>query len=141
VWLDGRPPGLTDKVETWFIGIEDARGSAIGTQIIEGRISEEDTATSQHVAVINEAFTKKYFNNENPIGQYFGRPELGSSRNYKIVGIVQDARYLDFDFDKPISTPFLRAAQPLEVSNERQQPATSPARHHPGRAWRHCIRC
>src|SRR2546430_3417746 len=58
---------------------------------------------SQHVAVINEAFAKKYFNKENPIGQYFGRPELESPRLYKIVGVAQDARYLNFDFDKPRS--------------------------------------
>ena len=91
VWVNGRPaPGAAneDNVENmvYWDRVTPGYFSAIGTQIIEGRsISEEDTATSQHVAVINEAFAKKYFNKENPIGQYFGRPELESPRLYKIV--------------------------------------------------------
>ena len=89
---------------------------AIGTPIIEGRgISEEDTATSQHVAVINEAFARKYFKKEDPIGKYFGRPELESPRHYKIVGVAQDARYLDFDFDKPIGPFFFLAEAQHDV--------------------------
>jgi predicted permease len=112
VWVNGRPaPGpKEDNVENmvYWDRVTPGYFHAIGTQIIEGRsISEEDTATSQHVAVINEAFAHKYFNNENPIGQYFGRPDLGSPGLYEIVGVAQDARYLDFDFDKPIGPFFL----------------------------------
>src|SRR2546429_7106385 len=104
--------------------------SAIGTQIIEGRsISEEDTATSQHVAVINEAFAKKYFNKENPIGQYFGRPELESPRLYKIVGVAQDARYLNFDFDKPIG-PFFFLAEAQHDVVPKTGGDSNPGSHH-----------
>jgi predicted permease len=134
VWLDGRPaPGPdADKVENmvYWDRVTPGYFSAIGTQIIEGRgISEEDTATSQHVAVINEAFAKKYFNKENPIGQYFGRPELGSSRNYKIVGVVQDARYLDFDFDKPI-VPFFFLAEAQHDVVAKTGADSNPGSHH-----------
>lgn len=134
VWLYGRPaPGPdADKVENmvYWDRVTPAYFSAIGTQIIEGRgISEEDTATSQHVAVINEAFAKKYFNNENPIGQYFGRPELGSSRNYKIVGVAQDARYLDFDFDKPI-VPFFFLAEAQHDVVAKTGADSNPGSHH-----------
>jgi len=134
VWLDGRPapgPGA-DKVENmvYWDRVTSGYFSAIGTQIIEGRsISEEDTATSQHVAVINEAFAKKYFNNANPIGQYFGRPELGSSRNYKIVGVAQDARYLDFDFDKPI-VPFFFLAEAQHDVVAKTGADSNPGSHH-----------
>jgi predicted permease len=134
VWLDGRPaPGPdADKVENmvYWDRVTPGYFSAIGTQIIEGRsISEEDTATSQHVAVINEAFAKKYFNNENPIGQYFGRPELGSSRNYKIVGVAQDARYLDFDFDKPV-VPFFFLAEAQHDVVAKTGADSNPGSHH-----------
>jgi len=134
VWLDGRPaPGPdADKVENmvYWDRVTPGYFSAIGTQIIEGRsISEEDTATSQHVAVINEAFAKKYFNSENPIGQYFGRPELGSSRNYKIVGVAQDARYLDFDFDKPI-VPFFFLAEAQHDVVAKTGADSNPGSHH-----------
>ena len=134
VWLDGRPaPGPdADRVENmvYWDRLTPGYFSAIGTQIIEGRgISEEDTATSQHVAVINEAFAKKYFNNENPIGQYFGRPELGSSRNYKIVGVAQDARYLNFDFDKPI-VPFFFLPEAQHDVVAKTGADSNPGSHH-----------
>jgi predicted permease len=124
VWVNGRPaPGPNeDNLENmvYWDRVTPGYFHAIGTQIIKGRsISEEDTATSRHVAVINEAFARKYFNNENPIGKYFGRPDLGSSpRLYEIVGVVQDARYLDFDLDKPIGPFFfLPEAQHDVLSN------------------------
>jgi predicted permease len=93
VWIDGHPPpgpndnnfALRDRVTAGYF-------EAIGNPIIRGReISEQDTATSRHVAVINEAFARKYFKNEDPIGKHFGRDGIGSERQYEIVGIAQDA--------------------------------------------------
>jgi predicted permease len=68
---------------------------ALGTPIVEGRgFRESDTATSQHVAVVNEAFVKKFFTNgENPIGQHFGKDEPSHAGDYEIVGIAKDAKY------------------------------------------------
>jgi len=134
VWVNGRPaPGPNeDNVENmvYWDRVTPGYFSAIGTQIIEGRsISEEDTATSQHVAVINEAFAKKYFNKENPIGQYFGRPELESPRLYKIVGVAQDARYLNFDFDKPIG-PFFFLAEAQHDVVPKTGGDSNPGSHH-----------
>lgn len=77
----------------------------IGTPIIEGRgLSEQDTATSRNVAVINEAFARKFFKNEDPIGKHFGRkPE--ANREFEVVGVANDARYVTFNLDQP-SGPF-----------------------------------
>ena len=107
VWVDGRPaPGPDDDDFASWDRVTAGYFDAIGTRILEGRgITEQDTGTSLHVAVISQAFARKYFKNENPIGKYFGSPDLGSARLYKIVGVAQDARYLDSNLDKPIG-PF-----------------------------------
>jgi predicted permease len=134
VWMNGRPaPGPDeDTVENmvYWDRVTPGYFSAVGTQIIQGRsISEEDTATSQHVAVISEAFAKKYFNKENPIGQYFGRPELESPRLYKIVGVAEDARYLNFDFDKPVG-PFFYLAEAQHDVVPKTGGDSNPGSHH-----------
>ncbi len=68
----------------------------IGTPIVRGRgFLESDTATSQHVAVVNEAFTKKYFPGADALGKHFGKDEESHAGDYEIVGIVKDAKYQD----------------------------------------------
>jgi hypothetical protein len=69
-------------------------------------IDVQDTASFRHVAVINEAFARKYFKNEDPIGKHFARHGIGSEREYEIVGIAKDARYLTFHLERPIPPMF-----------------------------------
>jgi predicted permease len=79
----------------------------IGTPIIQGRdITEQDTANSQRVAVINEAFARRFFGNEDPIGRFFGQIPLSDSQ-YKVVGVARDARFSVFDMDKPVAPFFV----------------------------------
>jgi predicted permease len=107
VWVDGQPePGPNDEVFTSWDRVTTGYFEAVGNPILRGRgISEQDREGSQHVAAINEAFARKFFKNEDPIGRYFGQTGMGSPRQYEIVGIAQDARYVDSDLDKAIG-PF-----------------------------------
>jgi len=68
----------------------------MGQPILRGRsISEEDTATTRGVAVVNEAFAKRFFSGQDAIGKHFGldMPEYNTA--YEIVGIVRDAKYMN----------------------------------------------
>ncbi len=68
--------------------------------------NNHDTATSPKVALINEAAVKKYFPNENPIGQRYG----GSAENNaqtEIVGVVRDAKYASVRDPAPPTCTFL----------------------------------
>jgi predicted permease len=68
----------------------------IGTPLVRGRfIDERDTPDSRHVAVINEAFARKYFPNSDPLEKHFGAGDASHSGDYEIVGIVGDAKYED----------------------------------------------
>jgi hypothetical protein len=58
-------------------------------------IGVQDTPTSATVAVVNEAFVKKFFKPaEDPIGHYFGTGEK-HIHDYQIVGVVEDTVYTD----------------------------------------------
>jgi len=107
VWLDGRAaPGPRDDNSSQWDRITPGYFDVIGTPIVRGRsISEEDTAASRRVAVINEAFARKFFKNEDPIGRHFGRnPE--ASREFEVVGVAKDARYLANNIDRPTGPIF-----------------------------------
>jgi predicted permease len=106
VWVDGHPPpGPADDYFAAWDRVSAGYFEVIGNPIVRGRgISEQDTATSQKVAVINEAFARKFFKNEDPIGKHFGR-NAGASREFEVVGVSKDARYLTVNLDKPI-VPF-----------------------------------
>jgi predicted permease len=66
------------------------------TPLLAGRdISATDRVGSPKVAIVNEAFAKKFLSGQNPLGKTFmiglpGRPDSG---NYEIVGLVADAKY------------------------------------------------
>lgn len=73
-----------DRVDTHFLG-------AIGVPVVRGRgITDQDTATSPPVAIVNQAFAKKFFPNQDPVGRHFGveRPEYSGS--FQIVGVFHD---------------------------------------------------
>jgi predicted permease len=102
VWVDGRPaPGPRDDNSSSWDRVTAGYFDVVATPIVRGRaIAEQDTADSRKVAVVNEAFARKYFRNEDPIGKHFGpRPTMSGA--FEIVGVVRDARYFTRGIDKP----------------------------------------
>jgi predicted permease len=66
----------------------------LGIPLIAGReFGTADSATSQKVAVINEAFAKFYFPNQNPMGRHMGWDSANAPLDMEIVGVVKDAKY------------------------------------------------
>lgn len=97
VFIPGRPmpspdadnEALLDRVSPDFL-------AAVGQPVIQGRgFTQSDTAGSSLVSVVNQAFAKKFFPNENPIGRHFGLYEQEDIGAYEIVGVVADAKYID----------------------------------------------
>ena len=61
---------------------------SIGVPIVRGRgFTEQDTAASPQVAVVNEAFVKRFFSNQDPVGQHFGIDLPQYSGSIEIVGV------------------------------------------------------
>ena len=68
----------------------------VGTRLVRGRfLDESDTPSSRHVAVINEAFARKYLSRQDPLGKHFGMGDAPHATDYEIVGVVADAKYED----------------------------------------------
>jgi predicted permease len=74
-------------------------------RLLQGRfLSESDISGARHVAVINQAFARQYFTDQNPIGQMvkftiFDRvPSFGlKDTGFEIIGVVSDTRNQGFN--------------------------------------------
>jgi predicted permease len=75
----------------------------LGQPILRGRsITQDDTASTQSIVVVNEAFVKNFFKpGEDPIGQYFGLDLPRHSSTFQIVGVVRNAKYNDLAGTRP----------------------------------------
>jgi predicted permease len=85
----------------------------MGIPIIQGRnLTQEDTASSPRVALVNETFVRRYLNSGNAIGQTLRtspEPDYPATV-YEIVGVIPDTKYNDLRGQIPPMT-FAPAAQ------------------------------
>jgi predicted permease len=64
---------------------------SIGVPIVHGRgFTDDDTATSTPVVLVNQAFVKKFFPNEDPVGKHFGIDMPQYAGSWQIVGVFRD---------------------------------------------------
>src|SRR5579859_1103520 len=79
-----------------------------GMPILRGRaFSAADNETTAPVAIVNEAFVKRFFkSNEDPLAQHFGLdvPEYAST--FSIVGVVRDAKFAGWGLSRPARPMF-----------------------------------
>jgi predicted permease len=108
VRIQGRPePGAKEKTEAGWARVMPGFFETLGAQMALGRpITEEDTATTRKVAVVNAAFAKRFFKNQNPIGEHFGPDKIKYAGTYEIVGVVKDMRYMTYDYKDPVQPMF-----------------------------------
>jgi len=73
-----------DRVSNHFL-------DSIGVPIVRGRgFTEQDTASSVPVVLVNQTFVKRFFPNQNPIGQHFGIDLPQYNGSWEIVGVFAD---------------------------------------------------
>ena len=130
IWVDGHPPpGPRDDNYASLDRVTAGYFNVIGNPILRGRgISEQDTAASRHVAVINEAFARKFFRNEDPLRKHFGREGMGSGQ-YEIVGIAKDARYFPQNLRNPMAPLFFLPEAQRDFPPKAGAAEISPSSH------------
>jgi predicted permease len=82
---------------------------AMGIGLVQGRMfDEQDAAHAAHVAVVNQAFVKRYLTGSSPIGRLITVPEMQqelklSDASFQVIGVVRDVT--NFVFDGPQVLP------------------------------------
>ena len=80
----------------------------LGTTLAKGRhFTEADNETAEAVAIVNEAFVKRFFKpEEDPLDQHFGLNLPENVNHFRIVGVIADARFQSFQTDRPVRPMF-----------------------------------
>ena len=106
--IAGRPePGPKEDSGAGWARVMPGFFETIGAKMALGRsINEDDTATTRKVAVINEAFAKRFFKEKNPVGEHFGIDRIRYASTFEIVGVTKDMRYLTYDYKDPVRPMF-----------------------------------
>ena len=120
VAIQGRPePEPNSNTGASWVRVSPDFFNVIGQHVLQGRgITAQDTATSQAVAVVNQAFVKKFFSKgEEPIGMHFGVSGVKSSNDFEIVGVVSDVKYNDVR--QPVRAMYFRPL--LQVAHTKPE--------------------
>ncbi|HEX4021738.1 MAG TPA: ABC transporter permease [Acidobacteriaceae bacterium] len=124
--VEGRPaPGTNDDCGSSWDRVSPDFFATVGQPILRGRgITEQDTQTSRFVAVVNQAFVKKFFPKEDPIGKHFGTIDQRYASSFEIVGVVADAKYINprnpvrSMFFRPLTQQFTSYKEASAVTGE-----------------------
>ena len=80
----------------------------LGMPILRGRhFTDADNETTAPVAIVNQAFVKRFFKSEeNPIDQHFGLDLPEYAGTFRIVGVVGDAKFAGWGLSRPARPMF-----------------------------------
>jgi predicted permease len=106
--IAGRPePGPKEDTGAGWARVMPGFFETIGAKVVQGRfIEEQDTAITRPIAVVNEAFVRRFFKHQNPIGQHFGMNRIQYASKFEIVGVVHDIRYMTWAYKDPVRPMF-----------------------------------
>ncbi len=108
----GKEKGADKGPDTALLGISENFFRTMAIPLLTGRMFQtSDTAKSQPVAIVNETFARRFFPNENPIGQYIKLQDT-TDLTYQVVGLVRDSKYNEVRDEVP----------PLLYYSQRQRP-------------------
>ena len=92
--IGGRSESWIGNVDVNFSRVSPHYFETIGTPVLRGRaITRHDTQASQHVAVVDEDFARRFFPGKDAIGEHIGLSVPGHGFDYEIVGVVKNTTY------------------------------------------------
>ncbi len=111
----------SQRPNTNFQSVSPDYFKTFGIQLLKGRsFTDQDTAASVRVAMVNEEFAKRYMKNIDPLQQRVsveeiipGQPKLGPPVEWQIVGIFHNVMYGDFREAYPeMDVPYTQSLSP-----------------------------
>lgn len=91
--IPGAPPAAGEQPDTCVLTVDPGFLPTMQIPILLGRGLEERDLASPRVALVNEAFVKKFFPNQNPMGRRIALGKPDSPADIEIVGVARKSLY------------------------------------------------
>ena len=102
ITVEGFTPADDERTSAHTNGIGPGYFRTLGIPLLAGReFTRTDDAVAPKVAVVNEAFARRFFDGANPLGRRLDRGGSADGLDTTIVGVVQDAKYSDVSESPP----------------------------------------
>ena len=118
------PPSPGDQIGASWDRVSANYLQDLGVKLARGRhFTAADNERSELVAVVNEAFVRRFFKSgEDPLDQRFGLNLPENVNTFRIVGIVRDAKFAGFALDRPARPMFfVPLAQTVDYASVMMQ--------------------
>ena len=120
----GHPPEASNESGASFNRVSADYLQNLGITIVRGRaFTATDNETTSPVAVVNQAFVKRFFKgDEEPLDRHFGIDLPENAGTFRIVGIVRDAKFVWSGLREPVRpTFFVPLAQRVDYKNQNDE--------------------
>ena len=108
ILVAGHPPAASNESAASFNRVSADYLQKLGVAIVQGRgFALTDNETTAPVAVVNEAFVKRFFKGgEDPLDRHFGIDVPENASTYRIVGVVRDSKFIWSGLREPVRPMF-----------------------------------
>jgi putative ABC transport system permease protein len=118
VWIDGQPEPRPGDLHTMsFVPVSEQYFDLLGIPVRRGRaFGAADRDNAPRVAVVNEAFARRYFAGQDPIGRRIGFGNRAAPGYWRtVVGLAADTR--ERPASPPLPTAYIPYRQDVEPWN------------------------
>jgi predicted permease len=109
IMVAGHPPGkLNEEAGASWDRVSTNYLQTLGMPVLRGRaFTAADNETTAPVAIVNEAFVKRFFKSgEDPLDQHFGMDLPEYAGTFRIIGVVHDAKFAGWNLSSPANPMF-----------------------------------
>ena len=104
IYVAGHPaPKMSEESAASWDRVSHDYLQNFGMAVLRGRaFTAADNETTEPVAIVNEAFVKRFFkSDEDPLDQHFGLDLPENAGTFRIVGVVRDAKFAGWGLNRP----------------------------------------
>jgi predicted permease len=126
--VEGYTPADGERLRSNREVVTDDYFSTVGLRLLQGRLfGPEDRVPGNRNTIVNETIARRFFKNENAVGKRWDWGNPVGPDGFVIVGVVEDAKYVDLRTSPPNMVYQLAASEPDAVLSDLEIRTAGPA--------------